>query len=59
MSIESFVKSNKKLRKFVEPFYWWSLAFGIDFVKFIRAFRSLPSIVKDYYTLRKSDEIGG
>jgi hypothetical protein len=59
MSIESVVKSNKKLRKFIEPFYWWSLAFGIDAVKFFRAFKGLPVIIKEYYSLKKCNRIGG
>jgi hypothetical protein len=59
MTIESLVKSNKRLRKFIEPFYWWTLAFGINIVKFIRAFRWLPSILRDYYLLRKSSGKGG
>jgi len=56
MSIESVVKSNKKLRKFIEPFYWWTLAFGIDAVKFVRAFKSLPVVIKEYYLLNKRNK---
>ncbi len=59
MSLESVVKSNKNLRKFIEPFFWWPLAFGIDAVKFVRAFRGLPSVIKDYYIITRCKVIGG
>ncbi|RKZ50914.1 MAG: hypothetical protein DRR16_05645 [Candidatus Parabeggiatoa sp. nov. 3] len=55
--MESVVKSNRKLRKLIEPFYWWTLAFGIDAVKFVRAFRGLPSVIKEYYIIKKSNDI--
>ncbi|WP_457617846.1 hypothetical protein [Lutibacter sp.] len=59
MSLESKIKANKKLRKFIEPFYWWSLAFGIDAIKFVRAFKGLPVIIKEYHSLTKYNIMGG
>lgn len=59
MSLESKVKSNKKIRQWLEPIYWWSLAFGIDALKFIRAFRGLPVIIKEYYSIKKLNKMDG
>ena len=56
VNFEIKIKESKRLRKFVEPLYFWFTAFGFNPLKFFRSIRALPQVIKEYFIIKKQNK---